>query len=219
MLLVCGKANGAAPVRNGPLGFIHPSCLLALSLFGLLGNYQTRFEEELGKFLQTHCLRYLHVQMLLDIFPSPTTMQPWPNTPFTPINFIQDETPLVSFSGGILRIISTAVQRIDSLKSLEDLDSSEFNGSLQGLLVCLYSEDRYTVIDALREITNYEQASCRAVHALLEAEAHNFKLSDNFKLSLTLAILEKGVKAMKTCHEFIQLNSRCQTRYSIRNVL
>jgi hypothetical protein len=128
--------KGAAPVGNGPLGFIHQLCLLALGLFGLLGDYQTRFEEELAVFLQKRCLRYKYVQTLLDTFPSPTTTRPWPKAPFTPIKFTQDETPLVSFSDGIMQTILTAVQQIDSSKSLEDLDSSEFHGSLHVLAEC-----------------------------------------------------------------------------------
>ena len=208
----------AAPVGKGPLGLMHPACLLALGLFALLGDYQTRFEEELAVFLQKRCLKYKYVQTLLDIFPSPTTTRPWPKTPFTPIKFTQDETPHVSFSDRIMRIILTAVQRIDSSKSLEDLaDSSEFNGSLQGLWVCLYSEDRYTV---MREITNDERASCLAVHAdSVGSESTQLQTIRRLQTITNTRHTRKGVKSTKTCHEFIQLNSRRQTRYSIRNVL
>ena len=161
----------AAPVGKGPLGLMHPLCLLVLGLFSLLGDYQTRFEEEVAVFLQKRCSRYKYVQSLLDIFPSPTTTRPWPKTPSTPIKFTQDETPLVSYFDGIMRIILTAVQRTDSSKSLEDLDSSKFNGTLHGFWSCLYSEDRYTLIDALRGITKDERASCRAVGADKDTKA------------------------------------------------
>jgi len=108
----------AAPVGKGPLGLMHPACLLALGLFALLGDYQTRFEEELAVFLQKRCLKYKYVQTLLDIFPSPTTTRPWPKTPFTPIKFTQDETPLVSYSDGIMRIILQRQSNELTLRSL-----------------------------------------------------------------------------------------------------
>jgi hypothetical protein len=124
------------------------------------------FQQGLAEFFKKCAQEHPLVQVMLDTIPNPATAQPWNPASFTPIAHVPQGTPLplASFSPGIMQVFLNACQRINPLLTLNDLNSSTFNGTLKGLWNILHNEDNFTIIDSLRGATPEERESCREVN-------------------------------------------------------
>lgn len=156
-----------APVGTGPLGDLHPQCLLAIGLFGLFDTAtQTRFENGFRDFLQKRTRRYLLLQSLYDTIPSPATTRPNKDADFNPTRYTSNGTPQY-FPNGIMQIILTACKRICSTTTLADLDGGRtFNGTLWGLWNTIHQEDDHPFIDEMRGLSLAARTVAREGHAI-----------------------------------------------------